>query len=294
MDDTAPAPPAPPPFRLIGRIDGTSPLLLASPHSGQWLPAAFLAGSLVPAATLRRLEDAHVGALLRDSTHGGVPLIEATHGRALLDLNRAEHEYDPAMLAGRLTLAARPSDRVRRGYGLFPKLAAPGLPIHKAPIDAATAAARVEALHRPWHRAIAAALAAARARHGFAVLLDVHSMPPLHGARAAQLVLGDRFGQSAAPALVGWLEAAFAAEGLRVARNQPYAGGHDIDRHGTPRVGIHAVQLEFDRGLYMDPESLVPHPGYHVLAKTLARVVSGLGDWLAGRPFPGELPLAAE
>lgn len=294
MDEAAPAPIAPPPFHLTGRLDGASPLLLASPHSGQWLPTDFLAASLVPAATLRRLEDAHVGALLRDSTHGGVPLIEATHGRAVLDLNRAEHEYDPDMLAGPLTPAARPSDRVRRGYGLFPRFAATGLPIHQARIAVATAAQWIETLHRPWHATIAAALAAARSRHGFAVLLDVHSMPSLHGARPAQLVLGDRFGQSAAPALVGWLEAAFAAEGLRVARNQPYAGGHDIDRHGAPRLGIHAVQLEFDRGLYMNPESLVPHRGYHALSAMLARVVAGLGEWLAGGPLGREWPLAAE
>ncbi len=287
---------ATPPFRLSGRAAGDSPLLLASPHSGRWLPEEFLAGCAVAAAALRCLEDAHVGLLLRRSAEAGVPLIEATHARAILDLNRAEQEYDPAMLDGRLPHPPLPSERVRRGYGLFPKFAAPGIAIHRARIPATTAAARIEALHRPWHSAIGAALDAARRRHGFAVLLDVHSMPPLAAGNgtAARLVLGDRFGRSAAPALVDWLEEAFAAEGLKVARNRPYAGGHDVERHGAPGAGLHAVQLEFDRSLYMDPGSLEPHEGFDLLAAMLARVVGRLSAWLARKPLAGGLPLAAE
>lgn len=282
------------PFRLSGSLGGASPLILSSPHSGQWFPPEFLSAARLPVPALRRLEDAHVGTLLKDSAALGVPLLEATHARAVIDLNRAESEYDPALIAGRLAQAPVASERVRRGYGLFPRLAGSGQPIHDGRIPAGVAAGRLAALHRPWHAALQSGLAAAAARHGHAVLLDVHSMPSLDGADPARLVLGDRRGESAAPALVDWLERAFAAQGLKVARNDPYAGGHTTERHGRPAEGIHAVQLEFDRALYMDPVTLKPHPGFHGLAAGIARVIAGLVDVLPRLGLGPALPLAAE
>lgn len=283
-----------PPFKVTGRLDGAVPLLLTAPHSGQWLPEDFLQSSMVPSGALRLLEDAHTAALLRETTRLGVPLIEATHARAVIDLNRAPNEYDPAMLSGRLNERPISSDRVRRGYGLFPKHARPGQPIHRQQIAADLAQQRLDTLHHPWHNAVAAALAAARARHQVAVLLDVHSMPPLTGPTPARLVLGDRHGTSAASTLVRWLQTAFEAEGLRVARNNPYAGGHNTERHGLPGVGIHAVQLEFDRSLYMDLASLEPHEGFAALSAMLARVVLALSEWLTDGQLDGQLPAAAE
>ena len=282
------------PFRLTGTLCGASPLILASPLSGQYFPPDFLADARLPVPALRRLEDAHVGALLKDSAALGVPLLEATHARAVIDLNRAEPEYDPAMIAGTLLPPPVSSDRVRRGYGLFPRIAGQGQLIHAGRIPAEVAAGRLAALHRPWHGALQSALSAAAARHGHAVLLDVHSMPSLEGTAPAQLVLGDRRGESAAPALVDWLEQAFAAQGLRVARNDPYAGGHTTAHHGSPAQGLHAVQLEFDRALYMDPATLKPHPGFDELAGCIARVMAKLRLALPTLGLGPALPLAAE
>lgn len=285
-------------FRLTGALDGRAPVILASPHSGQWFPPEFLSEARLPVPSLRRLEDAHVGALLKEGAALGLPLIEATHARAVLDLNRAEAEYDAGMIAGNLLPPPVPSERVRRGYGLFPRLAGSGQTIHAGRIPAAVAAERIAALHRPWHGALKAGLEAAAARHGYAVLLDVHSMPSLEGANPTRLVLGDRQGVSAAPALVGWLEAAFAAEGLTVARNDPYAGGYTTAHHGRPDEGVHAVQLEFDRALYMDALTLKPHQGFGPLSATIARVLQALVSalpalHLAPRKAP-DMPLAAE
>jgi len=282
------------PYRLSGVLDGTSPLILASPHSGRELPPGFLASSRLDAPALRRMEDAHVGALLAGCAGLGIPVIEATHSRAVIDLNRAEDELDPSMFAGAVVRSPRLTDRVRRGYGLFPRVAAPNQPIHSARLSPALAEERLAALHRPWHETIAAGLAAARLRHGFAVLLDIHSMPPLDGSAPPRLVLGDLHGQSAAPALVGWLEAAFQAEGLKVARNSPYAGGHTTERHGRPPEGLHCVQLEFDRTLYMDPGSLAPHAGFAPLAAMIARVAGTLRERLPLAGFGPSFPLAAE
>jgi N-formylglutamate amidohydrolase len=220
-----------------------------------------------------------------------VPLLAATHGRAVIDLNRAEDEIDPAMLEG--PLPARLTDRVRRGYGLVPRLAGGVQPLYARRIPLADLARRIETLHRPWHRAIADGLMVAQARHGHAVLLDCHSMPSLDastaGGRPPDLVLGDRHGASAAPALVDWLAQAFTAEGLRVALNRPYAGGHTTERHGRPAAGHHAVQIEIDRALYLDPVTLAPTARMAPLADLLRRII---GRLLAEWPLPGEAGLA--
>jgi N-formylglutamate amidohydrolase len=183
---------------------------------------------------------------------------------------------------------------VRRGYGLFPRVAAPNQPIHAARLPASLAEQRLEALHRPWHAALGQGLEAAKRRHGFAVLLDIHSMPPLEGVAPPQLVLGDLHGRSAAAGLVDWLEQAFAGEGLKVGRNNPYAGGHTTERHGRPADGLHCVQLEFDRTLYMEMGSLAPTAGFAPLARLIGRIVDRLAQALPLPGFAPPLPLAAE
>ncbi|MGQ5700827.1 N-formylglutamate amidohydrolase [Sandaracinobacteroides sp. A072] len=269
-------------------------MLMASPHSGTLIPQAFLRSVQLPLSAIRRMEDAHVGRLLAPAAALGIPLLEATHSRAVIDLNRAADELDPKMFDGPVTATPAITERVRAGYGLVPRIAGPGLPIHCRRLPAAATRAHVLQLHQPWHAAIAQGLAAARARHGHALLLDMHSMPPLPGAAPAQLVLGDRHGQSAAPRLVDWLDDAFRARGLKVARNSPYAGGYTTQRHGQPATGQHAVQLEFDRSLYMDPVTLVPHDGFAALAAMIAEVTAALRATLPQLLDGEALPLAAE
>lgn len=282
------------PYHLTGALDGSRPILLASPHSGTHMPADFLATTRLDVRALRGIEDAHVGALLAPAAAAGLPLMEAVHSRAVIDLNRAEDELDPSMFQGSVTAAPRITERVRRGYGLFPRVVAPNQPIHQTRLPAGTGADRIARLHRPWHAAIDAALGRALARHGHAVLLDVHSMPGLEGTDPAALVIGDLHGRSAAPALVDWLHSAFAAQGLKVARNMPYAGGHTTERHGRPLMGIHAIQLEFDRTRYMDTGTLKPHAGFAPLSACIAAVLAGLEPALAGLGLGRQQPLAAE
>ncbi len=282
------------PFHLVGALDGRVPLILASPHSGTHMPREFLADARLSVPALRRIEDAHVGQLLAPSAALGIPLLEATHSRAVIDLNRAEDELDPAMFDAPVTAHPRMTDRVRRGYGLFPRVAGPNQPIHPGRLPAALAAERISALHRPWHGCIAQGLDLCRARHGYGVLLDVHSMPPLEGRAPAQLVLGDLHGTSASARLVDWLEESFSEAGLQTARNSPYAGGYTTERHGLPANALHAVQLEFDRTLYMDIGSLKPHTGFSPLAGTIATVMAALLQQLPQLGLDASLPLAAE
>lgn len=285
------------PFTRLGPADGCCPILLTSPHSGAHLPPAFLRATRLPASVLRRIEDCHVGALLAESAATGLPLLEATHSRAYLDLNRAEDELDPAMFSEPISAIPNLTERVRRGYGLLPRVVAPNQPIYAGRLPVSESLHRIAILHRPWHHAIAHSLAAARSRHGYAILLDCHSMPTPDGAAPPDLVIGDLHGQSAAEPLVAWLHASFAASGLKVARNTPYAGGHTTERHGAPVLGVHAIQLEFDRKLYMHSDSLRPHAGFAPLSATIAATLGRLLDalpWLAPHLRGGQVSLAAE
>ena len=260
-------------------VDTPGPIVLASPHGGRDYPAAFLAQTRLTLAQLRRAEDAFVAELLADAVVAGAPLIAARYGRAWLDLNRDEAELDPAMFVDPLDAhPAQSSDRVAAGLGVVPRIAAHGLDIYPGRVRSADAAARITQVHRPYHATIDRLLADAAAAHGYAVLLDCHSMPtppPVNGG-AAQIVIGDLFGAAAAAPLVVAIERHFRDAGFRVARNAPYAGGYTTARHGRPVEGIHAVQIEIDRALYMDPARLVRHIGFDRIAASLATLVAAL------------------
>lgn len=256
-----------PGFNMTGDSDGRWPLVMASPHSGRAYPPAFLAASRLTQAQLRRAEDPFVDALL-DGVRG-VPILRAHYARAFLDLNRAADELDPAMFDGPPPGPARATERVAAGLGVLPRVAAHGLDIYRRRLPPDEARTRLAALHRPWHARIAELLDRARARHGFAVLIDCHSMPTPAGPLAPQIVIGDRHGASASTALVRLIERHFAAAGWRVARNVPYAGGHTTEFHGAAAAGIHAVQIEIDRSLYIDPQRLVRHEGFPAVAAAM-------------------------
>lgn len=216
---------------------------------------------------LRRAEDPFVDALL-DGVDG-VPVLRARYARAFLDLNRADDELDPGMFDGAPPFPTRATDRVSAGLGVLPRVAGQGLDIYRRRLAPDEARSRIIALHRPWHARITELLARAQARHGHAILIDCHSMPQPAGALPPQIILGDRHGTSASPALVTLIERHFRAAGWRVGRNLPYAGGHTTAFHGAPGAGVHAVQIEIDRGLYMDPQKLVRHNGFAGVAAQL-------------------------
>ena len=275
-------------FTLTGDTGGRWPLVLASPHSGRDYPAAFLARTRLTLGQLRRAEDAYVDGLLSGVAASGVPVLTARYGRSWLDLNRGAGELDPAMYVEPFdTHADQLSDRVQAGLGVVPRVAAQGLDIYATRLSIDEARARIARVHVPWHATLTTLTGLAAARHGYAVLLDCHSMPspgPVRGG-AAQIVLGDLHGRSASAALVETIAAHFTAAGLRVARNAPYAGGYTTAAHGRPEHGVHAVQIEIDRALYMDPARLVRHLGFQAvtatmttLAATLMRNDLGLGS----------------
>jgi len=278
-------------FVQHGAEQPVSPIVLSVPHAGRNYPAALLAAIRVPIDALMILEDRHVDTLALAARTNETLLVQQA-ARAWIDLNRAEHERDPKRDAGAAPTGQHGgSAKLRSGLGLVPSRIAGAGEIWRNRLSAADVTERIAVVHRPYHRAIGSALAAARARFGVAVLLDIHSMPPLDPqGNAPKIVIGDRFGRSSSSRFVMRLEAEAEATGISHALNAPYAGGHILDRHASPARGIHAIQLEFDRSLYLDPRLDLPGAGMHRTAGLLRRMIAAL----VAEALAGQQMLAAE
>jgi N-formylglutamate amidohydrolase len=272
------------PFEVVEPVEIETPIVLDSPHSGSRYPRKFLEASRLDPMTLRRSEDCFVDELVAPCVAIGCPLLRARFPRAYLDVNREPYELDPQMFEGRLPdFANTRSLRVAAGLGAIPRVVGDAQPIYRGPIPVAEGLARIAALHRPYHARLAALVERARQRFGFAILLDCHSMPSssVEGA-GCDIVLGDRFGSSAAGWVLDTLEQTLRDSGLGVRRNKPYAGGYITERHGAPTQGRHAVQIEINRALYMDERRIVKLEKAEDLAKALLNMARALAARAAG------------
>lgn len=282
-----------------------TPILIAVPHAGRSYPAALLERMRFPGSASLKLEDRYVDKIAEElARETGAALLIAHAPRAMIDLNRAIDEMDWGMVAGGVPegrAVARAGRRARGGLGLIPRRLPDMGELWKRGMELSDLDARIEGVHRPYHSALESALLTIRDRWGAALLIDLHSMPPLgpkHGPEAAaDYVFGDRFGASCAGNLCAVSLHHFAEHGRMVAHNRPYAGGYVLDRHSAPARGIHAFQLEICRAAYLDSQLCEPGAGFasvtRVLAgliRRLAEEVAGLGSNMAGR----DLPQAAE
>ena len=265
-----------------------SPLIYASPHSGRLYPMEMMAASSLDADAIRRSEDAFVDELIRPATEHGAVVISARVARAYVDVNREPYELDQAMFEDELPVFARGrSPRVAAGLGAIARIVAEGQEIYARKLTFAEATARIEAVHRPYHTALGRLIEEASAQFGRAVLIDFHSMPSAAAGgsdgRGCDIVLGDRFGGACAPGVSRMVEECLKGLGYRVARNVPYAGGYTTEHYGRPSRGVHALQIEIDRGLYLDEKTLRLKPGYESVKADLGRLFHRLSeaDWAA-------------
>ena len=263
------------PFRRLGPLRPDWPVVLSVPHAGRAYSDALLAAARLPRRRLETLEDRLVDRLIWRAVAAGAVAIVAYVPRAEIDLNRDERELDPALVVPQPERSELfESARTRGGLGLVPDRIAGAGPIWRQRLSARDLARRVATIHRPYHRALEEALAAAKQRFGVAVLLDCHSMPPRGG--AASVVLGDRHGASSAAELTETAERIVTECGFAVARNAPYAGGHITERHGRPAENVHALQIEVDRSLYLGPDLRSPGPGFDAVSRLIASVAEAL------------------
>lgn len=266
-------------------------LVFASPHSGRDYPAELMAAAALDAAAIRRSEDAFVDELIACAPALGAATLTARYARAFIDLNREAYELDPAMFEDELPAFAKArTARVAAGLGSIAKVVGEGQEIYRRKLTFAEARRRIEGAHRPYHQALATLLAETRARHGRAVLIDWHSMPSAASSlgaatlaervRGCDMVLGDRFGSACAPELTRLVERELETMGYRVARNAPYAGGYTTEFYGRPSEGVHALQIEINRAVYLDESALRPTAGFDRLKRDVERLTRALArDW---------------
>jgi N-formylglutamate amidohydrolase len=283
-----------PAFTLYNFEAPVVPVLLSVPHAGRDYPPELLSNLRVPPADLLRLEDRYADRLVRPAIAAGIPAIVAHRARAWIDLNRAESDIDPHMLAGadkRQTAVL--GAKTRGGLGLIPRRLQSSGELWRQPLDQADVDRRIATAHRPFHGAIREILRAMRARFGIAILLDVHSMPPIALHRGAtlpadapaQIVVGDRFGRSAASIYAELMMAHVRGHDIGVALNNPYPGDYILAEHGRPKSNIHAVQLEVDRSLYLESDLREPSNGLAATARLVHSIADLLIDQAQGAPY---------
>ena len=253
-------------------------MLLSVPHSGRDYPGWLIDGARRGRLSLEALEDPLVDRLVWRALGRGTGAVIARAPRAAVDCNRAEDEIDPAMVTG--TRGARTTPRARGGLGIVPSRTAADGHLWRRPIDRAELDQRLQAAYRPYHSALEEQLSLLADRFGCALLLDCHSMPATNSAPA--VVFGDRFGRSAAPWVTAEAVAVAAAHGFDASVNDPFAGGHILDRHGSPQVGIHALQVEIDRRSYLDSDAQ-PGAGFGRVAALFEALAERLGTALLDR-----------
>lgn len=259
---------------------GSLPVLLSIPHSGREYEPEVLANASRGLSSLQMLEDPLVDRLAWRAIAAGIGAVIQPVPRAIIDCNRDEEEVDPAAIAGIGPAPVGP--RARHGLGLVPSRTHRHGTLWRRPIDRAELSRRLDQVHRPYHAAIAGALEQLRSRHGEALLLDCHSMPSRRHSPAG-VVIGDRHGTSTAPWIRDEAARIVRDAGLRTALNEPYAGGAITARHGRPQDGIHALQLEIDRSLYLDRDGRPAGPGFDRIAALIETLAIRLGEALIAR-----------
>ena len=269
-------------------------VVFASPHSGSTYPSDMMRQTVLSDQLVRSSEDAFVDRLFECAPDFGARFIKAAMPRAYVDLNRSPDELDPALIEGVRRQGHNP--RVASGLGVIPRVVANGRAIYRGKLRMSEAKERLDRYWHPYHNHLQTLLDDAIRHHGQAVLIDCHSMPheavesvARAGVPRPDIVLGDRFGAAASGDVVDRVEAAFVAQGFRVARNAPFAGAYIAQAYGRPSRGQHAVQVELDRALYMDERRIAPNHAFETVRRAIRAAVEEIACIGQER-----IPLAAE
>lgn len=286
-------------IEVIHPSEQTVPFVFASPHSGRRYPDAFLEQSLLDLNQLRQTEDAYVDLLVDMVPQFGAPLLKARFPRAYVDVNRAAEEIDPKLFSGRIPEDSdTKTNRVLAGYGVIPRLGVDGKNLYKGKLPLREAEQRLAACYSPYHTQLRDLINTTVEKFGCAVVIDCHSMPSrglwqnsAKPRRHVDFILGDRYGTSCAPALLSLTQNLFYEAGYVVTRNAPYAGGFVTQHYGRPSLGVHALQIEINRKLYLDERSVARNAGFEPLRSVLRQIFSEL---VQVAPYALHAQLAAE
>ena len=278
-----------PPFEVLAPAEQTLPFIFSSPHSGRVYPKAFLQATRLDGTAIRRSEDSFVDEIVGAAPSLGAPLLKAHFPRAFVDPNREAYELDQAMFDSPLPQYVNTrSPRVLAGLGTIARVVRDGAEIYRHKLSFQEALTRIDTYYKPYHATLRGLLESTHKTFGHAVLIDCHSMPsvggPLDqdiGASRPDIILGDRFGTSCARRLTDTIERVLTLQGFAVVRNNPYAGGYTTEHYGRPMVGLHTLQIEINRALYMDEERIERTAGLRRVTTaftTMIRAISEV-DW---------------
>ncbi len=263
-----------PPFEVREPLGDPTPFVFCSPHSGRVYSRHFLATSRLDAMALRRSEDCYVDELFIRAASRGATLLSARFPRAYIDVNREPYELDPELFADPLPdWANARSVRVAGGLGTIARIVSDGEEIYDGPLALEDAIARIELLYKPFHAVLRSLIERAQRNFGYAILIDCHSMPSAHmahaGVKRPDFVIGDRFGTSCDLRFTKFIRAVLTDLGYEAQLNRPYAGGYITEHYGRPLRNVHAIQLEINRGLYMNEKTLEKTPRFYALERDL-------------------------
>lgn len=286
-----------PAFDVLSPADQRLPFVFNSPHSGRQYPESFLASSRLDKIAIRRSEDAYVDDLFAHVVPMGAPLLRAHFPRAYLDVNREPYELDPKMFEGRLPPYANiRSIRVAGGLGTVARIVSENHEIYRHKLPVGEALNRVEEIYKPYHQTLRRLLAQTHVTFGYAVLIDCHSMPSSVKCQTTDtrpdFILGDRYGTSCSSDLTDFACTVLRNMGYTVNRNKPYAGGFITEHYGRPASGLHALQIEINRGLYMNEATQEPSSGFEDLFHNLREFTRDLTA-MPDAALPAD-PIAAE
>jgi N-formylglutamate amidohydrolase len=270
-----------PPFEIVEPAVWRAPIIFNSPHSGSVYPDQFLTASRIDLPALRRSEDSFMDELIGDLSDHGFPVVRVNFPRSYVDVNREPYELDPRMFNGRLpSFANTRSMRVAGGLGTIPRVVGDGQEIYRERLSVDDALGRIEALYKPYHRALRRLINKAHQVFGTVVVVDCHSMPSVGVSRdeprRPDVVIGDRYGTSCAALLPDMVEETMSRLGYSVGRNKPYAGGFITEHYGNPASGLHTVQLELNRAIYMDERRRERGPRFAQVATDFAALAHAL------------------
>lgn len=269
---------------VLAPAEQTQPLVFASPHSGRDYPPEFVAASRLDPLSLRRSEDAFIDQVFVSAPAHGAPLLRAHFPRVYVDPNREPFELDPEMFDGTLPdFVNAASPRVAAGLGTVARVVTSGEEVYAGKLAFDEVQRRIRAHYFPYHEALKGLVESTLRRFGGCLLIDCHSMPSVGGPmdsdpglKRVDMVLGDRFSTSCAPSITDFVERKLVAMGYSVRRNLPYAGGYTTAHYGRPRDGVHALQIELNRALYMDENAVTPTRGLDRLAGHMGELIEAL------------------
>ena len=272
-----------PPFEIVEPAIWRSPIIFNSPHSGAIYPAEFLRSARIDLTVLRRSEDSFMDELIGPLNDHGFPVVRVNFPRSYVDVNREPYELDPRMFIGRLpSFANTRSMRVAGGLGTIPRVVGDGQEIYRERLPVDDALMRIETLYKPYHRALRRLINRAHQRFGTVVVVDCHSMPSVGISRdepkRPDVVIGDRYGTSCAALLPDIVEKTMVRRGYSTGRNKPYAGGFITEHYGNPASGLHVIQLELNRAIYMDERNRERRPDFNRIIDDFATLAHALAD----------------